>query len=877
MEPNATDMDVAIIGMNCRFPGADNPEQFWRTLRDGLETVSFFTDAQLLSAGAEAHAIQHERYVKAGQVLADADAFDAPLFQIPREEAELIDPQQRVFLECALAALENSGHDPARFAGPIGVYAGVGLNSYAWQALAGRFQAGSALDRHRLMLANDKDFLSTRVSYKLNLRGPSVNVNTACSTSLVAVHLACLSLLGGECDMALAGSAHVRVPQVEGYLHQDGMIFSPDGHCRPFDADARGTVIGSGVGVVVLRRLQDALAHGDLIRAVIKGSAINNDGARKAGYAAPSAAGQAAVIATAQRVADCPPETIGYVEAHGTGTALGDPIEVAALNEAFSSCALAPGSCPLGSVKSNIGHLDAAAGMAGLIKAVLMLEHGHLVPSLNFKEPNPNIDFAGGPFYVNTELTEWPNRPWPRRAGVSSFGIGGTNAHVVLEQAPPREPSQAARGPQLLIISADTPAALQRAGNALARHLRVSAANLRDAATTLALGRREYRHRMALVAEETGDAAFVLAMADPDRIWHGERGQDDLHAAFVCTGSLPDGGAHAASLYRELAQFRDLVDSLLPADAPDGEAALTSGGPVAAALAEYALGRLWASWGVEPAAVVGLDAGWRAASCLAGATDTATMLDPGASTLATRAPRIPLWLSQAHAWQAADSQSPAVRARTMAAETTDHALRAALDGTGWSALGLYPDAAQASEDGLWTLLRSVGQAWTSGAAIDWSRFHAGQPIRHIELPAYPFERTRYWIDDAARAAMPALREQLRRLSAQQQEDLLVQHLREQIGAVLDMKSMDGDLPDPDQDLFDLDVESLILIEIAAKLSDELGYEIPLTVFVDHRTIRGAVASFCELPGYPGAGDPEALFEVLRETTSRTRSCTPSAR
>ena len=854
MQPNVADTDIAIIGMSCRFPGAADPDDFWRNLCQGRETVTFFTDAELLAAGVDPELSGHERYVKAAQLLEHADCFDAGYFRVPREEAELLDPQQRVFLECASAALESAGYDPARFPGAIGVYAGAGMNSYAWHALAQRYGSGSAVDRYRLMLASDKDFLSTRVSYKLNLRGPSVNVNTACSTSLVAVHTACLSLLGGECDLALAGSAHVHAPQTEGYLYQDGMIFSPDGHCRAFDADARGTVIGSGVGAVVLKRLRDALEDGDQIRAVIKGTAINNDGARKAGYTAPSVEGQAAVITMAQEVAGCPPESIGYIEAHGTGTALGDPIELAALNEAFAASGLAARSCPIGSVKTNIGHLDTAAGMAGLIKTVLMLEHAQFAPSLNFKAPNPEIDFAGGPFFVATELADWPKAAWPRRAGVSSFGIGGTNAHVVLEEAPERETVPQDGAPQLLLVSADTPAALERAGKALARHLRQSEADLRDVATTLALGRRQHRYRRALVAAETGEAALALALADPARVWNGESGSGGLQAAFVCTGTLPDGGAQAAALYRELPAFRELVDAVLPAGTDDGAGFLASGGATAAAIAEYAFGRLWTAWGVAPTAVIGFGEGGRiAAACLAGVHPPQALHSTAAQTAA--APSVPLWLDDAGVWQAAGTTGTARAGGAEAGNAPDErTLRRILTDTGWSALMLYPETEHAEEAGVPALLRSVGRAWVAGASVEWDAFLGEGPRRRIELPTYPFERTRHWIERAQpeQKQEHTLRDRFNALDGEGQRELLVQHLREQIGEALGAEGLGGELPDPDHDLFDLDVESLMLIDVVGKLSDELGYEIPLTVFIDHPTIRGAVESFGELAGYPGA-------------------------
>lgn len=482
-----SDSDVAIIGMVCRFPGADSVERFWDVLREGRETLTRYTDEELLAAGVPAERLADPRYVKAGQTIPEVDLFDSELFQFTHDEAEILDPQHRIFLECALQALERAGYDPEHTEGHIGVYAGAGMNTYLLHNLGERYRTANSIDHYRLMLANDKDFLATRVSYKLDLRGPSINVNTACSTSLVAVHTACLALLSGECELALVGAVHLGSQQ--GYQYQEGMIFSPDGHCRAFDANAQGTVIGSGAGVVVLKRLKEALADGDWIHAVIKGSAVNNDGSHKTGYTAPSIAGQAEVIADAQEVAGVEPDGIGYVEAHGTGTPLGDPIEVAALTEAFRQGTDRTGFCALGSVKTNIGHLDTAAGLAGLIKTALMLEHGTLVPSLHYTAPNPDIDFAASPFFVNTEATAWPAADGPRLAGVSSFGIGGTNAHVVLQEPPARTAAPRGRDCELLVLSARSEAALQQAAAALGRHLKQHRElDLGAVAQTLGLG-----------------------------------------------------------------------------------------------------------------------------------------------------------------------------------------------------------------------------------------------------------------------------------------------------------------------------------------------------------------------------------------------------
>ncbi|MFF0018028.1 type I polyketide synthase [Streptomyces sp. NPDC005374] len=840
--------DVAIVGMACRFPGAENTERFWQNLCDGTQTATYFTDEELLAAGVSPESVADPQYVKVGQILPDIDMFDADLFRIPQDEAEVLDPQQRIFLECALTALEDAGCDPDRYTGAIGVYAGVGLNAYALHNLAERFRAASDVERYRLMIASDKDFLATRVSYKLGLRGPSVNVGTACSTSLVAVHLACLALLGGECDAALAGSAHIRFPQQHGYLHQPGMIFSPDGRCRPFDAKAQGTVIGSGAGVVILKRLTDALADGDRVHAVIKGSAINNDGALKASYTAPSVQGQASVITDALSVADCGPETISYVEAHGTGTALGDPIEVAALNAAFAA-ADAGHSCALGSVKSNIGHLDTAAGMAGLIKTSLMLRHARLVPTLDFEAPNPEIPFSEGPFYVNTEVCEWPAGVGLRRAGVSAFGIGGTNAHVVLEEAPAQHVPDAPGRPALLLMSASTPVAAGRAASDLSRHLRRHPGTpLRDVAGTLALGRRVHPHRSFVVATDTRDAAMALAVGGRDRVPTGEVTQQVEAVAFVCTGSSPDGGAHAVALYEQSSAFRTAVDDCLTQlGRSDARSALTAGDTSAAALAEYATAQVWLAWGVTPKGFIGTGDGWRAAGCLAGAFGVAAMLDPAAGGPPAGRPSLPLWLSGGQGWTGPGA--PFV-AGTHAGDPATSAT-AALDGIGWIPLELTVDSRSVHSPGLPALLASLGRAWLSGLVVDWSRFYADQPFRRTSLPTYPFQRAHFWYDGARPPAGKAarggtsLREQMAGRPVVVQVALLTEYLRDEIGRALGPQATSDALPDPAVSLFDLNAESLMLIELTAKLSDELDYEVPATGFIDYPTIDSFVENLVE--------------------------------
>src|SRR4051794_7264449 len=509
---------VAIVGMAGRFPGARDLQEFWRNLRAGVESVRFLSREEMAALGAPAGAADDPSWVPAVAMPDGIDEFDARFFGISHREAEILDPQHRLFLETCWAALEDAGHAPGTSTAferqVVSVFGGATTSTYLLFNLARNPQVAATVDPLQLIVGNAVDSLATRVSYKLNLTGASQAVQCACSTSLVAVHLACQSLLNEECDMALAGGVSLNVGQRAGYRFQEDSILAPDGHCRAFDAAARGTVFGGGVGVVVLKRLADALADRDTVRAVILGSAVNNDGGLKAGYTAPAVEGQAEVVAEALSVAGIDPETLGYVEGHGTGTALGDPIEIQALAKAFRSFTAKRGFAALGTVKSNIGHLDIAAGVAGLIKTVLALEHGEIPPSLHFERPNPRIDFAASPVYVNAALTPSQRGGAPRRAGVSSFGFGGTNAHVILEEAPaaPAWPSAAGQPWHLLVLSAKTEAALEAAARNLAEHLRERPeTDLGDAAFTLLAGRQAFERRLAVVCRDAAEAAAFLA------------------------------------------------------------------------------------------------------------------------------------------------------------------------------------------------------------------------------------------------------------------------------------------------------------------------------------------------------------------------------
>ncbi|HEX8558938.1 MAG TPA: beta-ketoacyl synthase N-terminal-like domain-containing protein [Pyrinomonadaceae bacterium] len=655
---------VAIIGMVGRFPGAGDVEAFWRNLREGVESLTQLSDEDLAAAGVDRELVSKPGYVKAGFLLEGVELFDAAFFGFSPREAELLDPQQRLFLECAWAALEQVGYVSESFQRSIALFAGAGASSYLYKNLLSRPDLLRSAGSFQLAIGNEKDFLPTRVAHELGLRGPAVAVQTACSTSLVAVHLACQSLLSGESDLALAGGVSISLPQRSGYLYREGDVSSPDGHCRAFDERSSGAVRGSGVGVVVLKRLEDALADGDLIHAVIRGSAVNNDGADRVGYTAPGVAGQAAVIAEALGMAGLEPSSIQYVEAHGTGTPLGDPIEIAALNKAFRGGV--PNTCALGSVKTNVGHLDAAAGVTGLIKTALALRHRFLPPSLNFERPNPRLDLASGPFFINATPRPWETQGAPRRAGVSSFGIGGTNAHVILEEAPPHEPSGPSREWQLLLLSARSPAALEAATDRLSAHLRGRPEqSLADTAYTLQVGRRRFRHRRVLLCRDAADAARALEARDPRRVLTGVGQLQKRRVAFMFPGLGDQHVNMALGLYQSEPKFReqfdlccellrphlgvDLREVIYPAGVGrDADAAASTAPPQgldlrkllsprseqpdehtrrlnqtaltqpAVFVVEYALAQLWLEWGVRPEAMIGYSVGEYVAACLSG-------------------------------------------------------------------------------------------------------------------------------------------------------------------------------------------------------------------------------------------------------------------
>ena len=625
--------EIAIVGMSGRFPGAATLDELWDVLKEGREPLR----AQEQDPDSPALSDQVSHMVRANSTLPGVDLFDAGFFGFNPREAEMTDPQHRIFLECAWEALENGGIKAGDRARPIGVFAGTGMTSYVFGQIEHDAQI---LDAFPSIIATDKDFVSTRVSFKLNLTGPSLTVQCACSTAMVAVHLACQSLIAGECDAALAGGVAAAVPQHDTYKYMPGAMLAPDGRCRPFDADGRGTVFADGAAVIALMRLEDALAGGYPVRAVILGSAVNNDGSQKPGYTAPTVEGQVKVVTQALAVAGVGADELDLIEAHGTGTVLGDAIEIGALTKVLRGATDAIGVCTLGSVKSNIGHTLAAAGVAGIVKTVLALENRAIPACANFETPNPDLDFATSPFTVNTSLKPWTQTAGrPRRAGVSSFGVGGTNAHVILEEAPHRASGPSSRAWHVLPISARSGAVLPAVANRLRAHLEQADPRcFADMVYTAQLGRRAFEHRRVVIAAGAGDAATVLAGGEGPRSIARKTPVAAAKVAFMFTGQGSQYPGMGADLYREEPIFaaavtrcrilldeemaRDIVQLVVtPSRGSKEEAARlqrTETAQVALFVMHYALAELLRSWGIRPDLMIGHSIGDYAAACQAG-------------------------------------------------------------------------------------------------------------------------------------------------------------------------------------------------------------------------------------------------------------------
>ena len=684
---------VAIIGVACRFPGAADHRSFWRNLCNGVESITSLSDDELAAAGIPAQQLSDPSYVKAAPILPEIDMFDAAFFEYSPKEAVLMDPQQRILLEVAWEAFEDAGYRPG---GPVGVFVGAGgvVSSYLVDRLP--FSAELPGDTGGLAhIANDKDFLSTRISYKLNLTGPSINVQTACSTSLVAVHLACQAIFAGECDMALAGASTIRVPQRAGYMCVKGGILSPDGHCRAFDADARGTIFGSGVGVVLLKDLATAVADRDNIYAVIRGSSVNNDGANKVSYTASSVPGQAKAMVEAIGVAGISPDDIAYVECHGTGTVVGDPLEVDALSRAFRTRTNKCVFCAIGSVKTNVGHLEQAAGIAALIKTALALKNGKIPPSLNYRTPNPKIDFAASPFFVNVDCREWPKGNRPRLAAVNSLGLGGTNAFAILEEAPNLAAVDPPNDPplQLFTVSAKSESALRASIERQRVQLDPNPeAPLADICFTSNSGRAHFARRFCAVAGSTEQLQRALAEGAKTLQSASSTPQNGVkrRLAFLFSGQASQYAGMGAELYRHQPVFRAVIDRctellrdrqeqpLLDVLFGEGSAASlidqTAYTQPALFAIQAALTDLWRSWGITPDAVLGHSVGeFAAAYCARTYT-----LEEGLALIADRA-RLMQALPR-HGAMAAISAAEAEVAAAIAKQRSEDIAIAAVNG-----------------------------------------------------------------------------------------------------------------------------------------------------------------------------------------------------
>ncbi|RCJ27415.1 polyketide synthase [Nostoc sp. ATCC 43529] len=774
--------EIAIIGITGRFPGANNVNKFWENLRDGVESISYFTDEELLAAGVDRSLLNDPSYVKAGSIIEGIELFDAAFFGYTPREAEITDPQHRMFLESAWEALESAGYDSESYKGKIGVYAGVTNSSYLFTNLVSNKELIESLDALNIFIGNEKDNLSTQTSYKLNLTGPSINVQNNCSTSLIAVHLACQSLLNGESDIALAGGVSIaKLPQKSGYHYQEGVLHSPDGHCRTFDANAKGTVFGDGLGIIVLKRLDDAIADGDFIHAVIKGSAINNDGSLKVGFTAPSVHGQREVIAEALALAGVEADTISYVEAHGTATPLGDPIEIKALTQAFRASTNRKGFCAIGSVKTNIGHLDTAAGVTGLIKTVLALKYQQIPPSLHFEKANQEIDFANSPFYVNTKLSEWKTNGLPRRAGISSFGVGGTNAHVILEEAPIIEESSASRPWQLILLSAKTSTGLETATANLAAYLQQNPdINLADVAYTLKLGRRAFDHRRMIVCQELNDAVKLLQNHDQERVFDYHLQATRCPVMFMFSGQESQNTKISQELYEVESIYRkyvdnctDILQSHIGFDIRD--LLFSNSDKIAAAnlndvelfISKYALAELLMSWDVTPEAMIGEGISEYVAAAIAGVfslEDALAILTNKGKKVKLNPPRIRFisnitgsWITEAQAtnpnyWSQNLQQN--IKLSHSISQLLEQFEGVFLEVGAEQNLGLDINAKQHvltslpqnQQSDVSFLLQTLGQLWLFGVNIDWSEFYSEERRHRLPLPTYPFERQRYWID-----------------------------------------------------------------------------------------------------------------------------------
>lgn len=857
MEPgaNTTDRRLAVIGIAGRFPEADDVDAFWKNLEQGRESVRRIHPDVVAASGFDLALTRKPNYVNVAGRLDAIDMFDPAFFSMSTREAELREPQHRLLLECCYQALQNAGYVPSRYAGAISLYAAIGKSAYLYKNLLARQELVDTLGVHALFLSNDKDFASTFVSYKLHLTGASMTVSSGCSSSLVAVHLAIQNLLNHESDIALAGGASINWNQDFGYHYEEGGIHPADGHVRPFDARAQGTIGGSGAGIVVLKRLADAIASGDHIHGVIRGCAVNNDGKDKIGYAAPSVSGQASVIREALRRAQVEPRSISYVETHGTGTILGDPIEMQALREAYGDDA-GGGSCAVGSVKSNIGHLDAAAGVAGLIKVVLSMQHRKKPSSLNFERLNPEIDLEGGPFHVNDRLTSW-HGPQPLRAGVSSLGIGGTNVHLIVEAAPARADLDERRSDdaQLLVLSARNRVAMEAGQRALIAFLQAHPdVNLADCAFTLQEGREHFPWRVAVTARNAGEAAARLGGAAARET--SDVGKSDLVLLF--TDAPPEAEQWAArcrqlyrddTLFRQAAQEACLLGERL-FDVPlrddfEGKLQQSRDPELVARLRTlvvgYAHGTLLLSHGVRAIAHLGAGVGEHVAAYFARTLSLEEALK--------RAAAMGRSASTGDELERSIERQIQRGARIFVQVGPDDFLRNVI-ATRYPAPGRAAVVTVGTQESFCEVL---GELWSHGCAVDFRGLHAEQRRYRVPLPGYYFDRKRCWVDPpSARGA--ALE---RPTAADHAEPAVgVPSNTRPVAPKVDTEATMRDIwrtcfnlddIDADADFFQLGGDSLLATKLVARIKERFDCSLSIRQFMDEPTFSGVLRAVAEPP------------------------------
>lgn len=754
---------IAIIAFTGRFPGAKNIEQFWENLKNGVESVSNFDVKNFHTDEI------NKNFIGADAVLDDIDLFDAKFFDFSPREAEVLDPQHRLFLEACWEVMEKAGYVSEKYDGKISIFGGSNFSSYLVRNLFTNPGLVEGLGTFKTMLSNGQDFLTTRVSYKMNLTGPSVNVCTLCSSSLVAVHYACENLINYQCDIALAGGVNIQVSKNESFFYQEGGIGAADGHCHAFDASANGTVSGSGLGVIVLKRLEDALRDGDTIHAIIRGSAVNNDGANKNSYTAPNPDGQAECIAEAIAMSGINPENINYVEAHGTGTNLGDPIEVAALTRAFRSHTQKKQYCALGSVKTNIGHLVTAGGIASLIKTILSINHHQIPPSLNFVKPNPKIDFDNSPFFVNTKLTEWkPINNEPLRAGVSSFGIGGTNVHVILEESNPMESSGKGRSYSAIMFSAKTNTALEMMSKNILHFIEDNPEmNISDMAYTLQIGRRDFDYRKLIICQNIKELKEYLQDNNPGSVFEKYQKRNEQPVVFAFPEENIKFVEKAKSIYFTENIFKENVDkcfnilsSLSEDDYQKYFKDSKSGYPVESAhkdktikmlsfIIQYSLAQLWISWGIIPDSFFGEGAGRYVAHCIA---ENATLEEILKLLVSDKNQNMEEKLSKK---QSKDSKKSIISSQKELFSNEDQ-IYIVFGGTdsieeNFTKNDKMPiififSKALTEQSADKCLIDALGQFWLFHGNIDWQSYYSNEKRHRILLPTYPFEKERYWIE-----------------------------------------------------------------------------------------------------------------------------------